>query len=416
MKLRSIVVLVAAGGLALTGCSSSDDSADGGDATGDLKVWLMPELPDEILEQVNTKFAETYPDVTVTVERQEWGSVNDRLTTALGTDATPDVAEIGNSLTAKFSSAGLFTDLTDKEGDLNADGWTAGLKESTALDGKTWAAPMYGAGRALVYNKTMWDKAGLSDPPKTLEEFEANLGELKKANSDASAFWFPGKYWYGALPWIWGYGGELATDDGGTWTGAVDSDESKAGLTDLQSIVDEYSKAPKDATEATAGGGQSQVFSDGKAATALMLPWEIDAIKGQEVGMFALPGVTEGSAPQFLGGSNLAISKMSPQQDAALGWIQAYLDEDIQKAYAEATNNIPAIEAASSALTGDLGKVQQELAKTGKFTPNDATWANVESQEVLPNMLVKMFTGGDEAAVNDSTSEASQQITSIMGG
>ncbi len=41
-------------------------------------------------------------------------------------------------------------------------------------------------------------------------------------------------------------------------------------------------------------------------------------------------------------------------------------------------------------------------------------WINVEAAQVLPDMLVRIFS--DTATVEEATAEASKQITSLMNG
>ncbi len=76
---------------------------DGGDISADtegtLEVWLMDgSQPEELIDAVNAKFNEAYPNVDVQVEIQQWSGIQDKLTTSLNTDSTPDVGEIGNSV------------------------------------------------------------------------------------------------------------------------------------------------------------------------------------------------------------------------------------------------------------------------------------------------------------------------------
>jgi N,N'-diacetylchitobiose transport system substrate-binding protein len=53
-----------------------------------------------------------------------------------------------------------------------------------------------------------------------------------------------------------------------------------------------------------------------------------------------------------------------------------------------------------------------EAAKFSWFVPATPNWANVESANVLQNMLVRIFTG--RASVKSATTSASKQITSIL--
>ena len=210
MKFRTGIVALAAAGLTLTACSSGSDtatdaapSAPAADASGTLKVWLMDgSQPQTVIDAVNAQFKEAYPNVNVEVELQQWGGIQDKLTTSLGTDSTPDVVEIGNSLTAKYSDAGLLADLTASAGDFKVDGMLPGLQPSGELDGSRYGIPYYGGVRIVVYSKSQFKDAGV-EVPTSLEELNAAAAKLQEKNADNSkysAFYFPGKYWYGAVP------------------------------------------------------------------------------------------------------------------------------------------------------------------------------------------------------------------------
>jgi len=51
-------------------------------------------------------------------------------------------------------------------------------------------------------------------------------------------------------------------------------------------------------------------------------------------------------------------------------------------------------------------------AKVSRFTPNSPNWANVESSNVLQDMLVSIFTG--KSSISSATSAASDKITTIL--
>src|SRR4030095_8912511 len=112
--------------------------------------------------------------------------------------------------------------------------WLQSLTESCTLDGKLLCAPYYAGSRAVIYRKSMFSKAGIPQPPTSLEELQAASEKLMSTfGSDKrfSAFYFPGKYCAAALPFVWDHGGDVAVQDGGKWRGALDGAESQAGLT-----------------------------------------------------------------------------------------------------------------------------------------------------------------------------------------
>ena len=374
-----------------------------------LTVWLLPDAPDDVVTAVNKRFGKSYPNVEVTVVRQDWATVSSLLQQKLPLQAeTPDVIELGNDEVAPYAGEGLLADLNSVRTPLRAAEWTKGLAASTQVDGVLASVPLYGFGRVVAYDKVAWKSAGASDSPQSLREFSDSLERVQSSGvqADYSAFWFPGRYWVGALPWIWSQGGELAVDQDGTWVGAVDSSESQAGLSELQTIVKKFSRAPADGDETTAN--QVKVFDEGRASAALMAPWEIKSLT-KEAGVFALPGAEPGTvAPQYLEGSDLAVSAASPRQGLAVAWLAEVMDTDVQKDLAKQTGWIPGLGAAVSELKGDpLGDAQAAIAGTGAFTPSTPAWPEVEAQQVLPDMLQQILVPDQSPSASVSGSPAS---------
>lgn len=434
MKTRQILGALAISALFLTACGGAaetpEDPADPGTGqgegqeapqSGELTVWLMDgSQPESVVDAVKAQFNETYPDVEVTVELQQWAGVQDKLTTAMNSDATPDVVEIGNSLTAKFADSGLLADLTDQAAGLGQDNWLAGLAASGELDGQRYGIPYYGGVRIVMYNTEHFAEAGV-EIPTTLDELEDVAATLAEANggTDAgySAFYFPGKFWYGALPFIWAEGGDIATKDGEEWQGQLDSDASRAGLERLKRLVDTYSTAPTDGDEVS----NWEVFQDDNVGMVIDSWWAPGAVAGVEgwedkVGVFPLPGVTaDETAPAFMGGSDLAVPERSDSQEWATEWIRVLTSEEIQTQLAAEGGVIPNNEASFAGHEGnDFLLAADEAARVSAFTPVSPQWGNVEGEAVVPDMLVKILSGS--ASIEDATTEANDRVTDILGG
>ncbi len=422
MKLHRGIVALATAGLALTGCTSGSDAATdvvsppAADATGTLTVWLMDaSQPQSVIDAVNTRFAEKYPKVTVDVELQQWGGIQDKLTTALATDTPPDVVEIGNTLTAKYADAELLADLSAYAGDFKVDGMLPGLQPPGELGGIRYGIPYYGGVAVVVYSKGQFKDAGV-EVPRSLDELTAAAQKLQAANADNpkySAFYFPGKYWDGAVPFIWNAGGELATQDGDTWSGTLDSAESVAGLTTLKGLVQSYSKAPLDSDERK----NLDAFKTGDVGMMIDSWWVPGALntgdlKG-DIGAFALPGTAPGStSPVFIGGSDLAVPAGSARQDLAVQWMQILTGLEAQTELAR-SGVIPNQEGAFVGHQGNEYLAAADTAATNsRFTPVSPYWVNVVVSQLLEDMLTTIFS--DAATVEEATRAASEQITAIM--
>ena len=81
--------------------------------------------------------------------------------------------------------------------------------------------PYYAGSKYVFYRKDLFEAAGLS-VPTTMDEFVQTAIDLKKANPEPanfSGFWFPGQDWRNGVAFVWDAGGDLATEDGGEWSG-----------------------------------------------------------------------------------------------------------------------------------------------------------------------------------------------------
>ena len=426
MKLHTGIAALAVAGLGLTACTSDPGSdaateaasSPAASATGTLRVWLMDQSqPQSVIDEVTDRFSEQYPGVEVDVELQEWSGIQDRLAATLGTDSTPDVVEIGNTLTAKYADAGLLADLSAYAEDLNVDGMLPGLVPSGELDGIRYGIPYYGGVSVVVYHKGQFKEAGV-EVPTSLEELVAAAEKLQRANADNtaySAFYFPGKSWVSAVPFVWDAGGEIAVRDGDTWTGTLDSPESVTGLSTLKGLVTAYSKAPIDADD----NGNVEAFTAGNVGMMIdswWVPGALDTgeLKG-DVGAFALPGTAPGTtSPVLFRGSDLAVPAGSAQQTLAVKWIEILTGLEVQTKLAGA-GVIPNQE---GAFAGHQGNAYLAVADAGatnsRFTPVSPYWINVETTQVLPDMLVEIFS--NSATVEEAAAGASERITTILNG
>src|SRR5205809_635528 len=257
---------------------------------------------------------------------------------------------------------------------------------------------------------------GGSAPPDVME-----LGNtlVAKYGSDSrfSALYFPGKYWYAAAPFVWDFGGDIATQSGSQWTGAINSSNSQQGLTVLRNLVTQLSRADKTGDEAK----QDQAFAQGHIAMIIANGWEVGVITDPKagdptllpkLGALPIPSHTAGqTAPVFLGGSDLGIAAKSQHQDLAREWIKLLGGTKFQSQMVTVGGVIPNSTSLVS-LSSGLPAIFAAAAKNSRFTPNSPNWANVESANVLQDMLVSIFT--NKASISDATKAASDKITQIL--
>src|ERR1700736_2335526 len=159
--------VVTAFALLATACGgNSNATTTTGNETGTLTVWLMNgSAPQSVVDGVNADFKAKHPNVTVNVEIQQWSDVTTKLDTAFTGSTPPDIMELGNTLVAKYASAGALQDITSKKGTFENSGtWLQSLTDSCTYQGKLYCIPYYAGSRAIIYRKDMFDAAGATVP------------------------------------------------------------------------------------------------------------------------------------------------------------------------------------------------------------------------------------------------------------
>ena len=426
-KIRAAAVVGATVALFAAACGSgnSPESASGNSGNTqakDITVWLMNgSAPDAVIKRVNAQFNQAHPNTAVKIQIQQWDGIQEKTTTGLASNNPPDVLEIGSTLVSKFADSGGLEDLSGKKADLGGDTWLQGLTDAGTLDGKLYGIPYYAGDRAVLYRKDLFAKAGITTLPTDRAGLVAAMAKLQaKYGSDKqfSALYFPGQYWYAALPFIWDEGGEVAVQDNGQWKGTLDSQQSQAGLSALKDIVTKYSKAPVNGNEND--NDPAVPLGEGKAGMIIDAGWKVGTVekahpelKGQ-IGVFAVPSKNAGqTAPVFLGGSNLAVSAGSDAPELAYEWIKILAGTKAQTDLATTGGVIPN---STSLLTlhakDPVLSVFDQAAKNSRSTPSTPKWANVESGTVLQDMLVSIFSG--KKSVADATTDATEAVTKTL--
>jgi N,N'-diacetylchitobiose transport system substrate-binding protein len=373
-----------------------------------VRLWLNgSDTPDAVVQTAVAQFKQLHPNDDVQLERQQWTGLVEKLTTALSSSDSPDVIELGNTQAQTFEAAGALEDLSAQRAALGGNDFLRSLADAGTYNKRFYGVPYYAGARIVLYRKDLLRKSGVAIP-KTLDQFVKAGIKLKQDNAKTAGFsgiYFPGKYWYAALPFIWSNGGDIAVQkDDGKWTGTLSSAGSQRGLRQVKTIFDRANGAPKD-------GDESKDYIAFCKNQVAMLPapgWKVGQILNtkdgcpgmkSKIGVFALPGLRPGTtAPVFLGGSNIAIPVKSANKALALDLVRILSDVPYQKTFA-AAGVIPARKAALSAVGGDaVAKTQAKAAGNSRFVPTSENWAGVEAAQVLPDMLVSIARGGDIGA------------------
>ncbi|GAA1901279.1 extracellular solute-binding protein [Streptomyces sodiiphilus] len=431
MNRKLIAAIGAAALLGLTACGSDgNDGSTGSDAAPEdrsetLTVWLMGEADStwpHLVEQVNEQFAETYPNVKVNVQYQQWGDKTTKLDAALGGDQFPDIVELGNTETMQYILNGALAEIDPADYE-NSDTWLEGLETACTADGTQWCVPYYAGSRLGIYNAEMFEQAtGSAELPQTEEELREALDALAEefgSDDSFSALYLPGRYWYAAMSYVSAYGGAIAEfdEDAGEWRAALSTPEAQQGIEHFTELVKTYNNGDQTKDEQDHG----QVMANEKSALIYGPSWEAGVIVSEEnegnpeldgkIAVAPMPGPDGQVLPTFIGGSTLGIIGKSKVQDLATDWIALFTSAESMEVLAE-TSTLPNNTAQLELLSGNPDMAASAAAlESSWFTPIAPGWATIEQQGVLQNMLLEVLRG---TPVEEATAEADQKIDELI--
>ncbi|MFI1253290.1 extracellular solute-binding protein [Streptomyces netropsis] len=401
------VLLAAAGLTAVTACapSTSVTGARGDARTGTLRVWLFREVDNKPKEAVAREavaaFTRNHPGVRVDVAYIPVDTRAQRIKAAFNDPkSAPDLVEYGNTDTAGYVRDGGLADVT---ADLatwgDAKDTDPAAKGSVTVDGKQYGAPLFVGVRALYYRTDVFRELGLK-PPGTLAELAATARKVHKERPGLYGLVVGGAYTYGAMPFVWAHGGDMAERHGRRYVSALDGDAAKKGIkayTDL--FGDDNCPASKCAR--MGGNDTVQAFASGKAAMAIGGDFSHRAVENGKVkGAYAvvpLPGVRRGQiAPAFAGGNNLGVLKSSAHRTLAVDLMKSLAGKRTQARLFDAMGFLPTY----TDVRREAARRQpfalpfvRTLAAGARSVPASPGWAAVDAGQVLPTMFQEVVSG-----------------------
>jgi multiple sugar transport system substrate-binding protein len=278
------------------------------------------------MKEIYKQFQQEHPNITVKFEDIPAEEASRKLTAQIAGGNPPDAAYMDAGTTADFASRGALVNLDNyiERSEYDQDDYVEAFKASAMYEDSMYAIPFDGESTGLFYRTDMFEAAGIAEPPKTWEEFEATAQKLTNpgerqygfalfAPSPESAY-----YWY---PWLWQNGGDLLSEDEKTPT--FNSEEGKAAA-DFYVGLAEYS--PKDLLNSNSYDGRIG-FARGQVGMYVAGAW-LAGVLSEEFpdieGKWATAPLPEGEAgcKTTIAGDNLAVFSASKEQDAAWKWIE----------------------------------------------------------------------------------------------
>ncbi|GAB2788618.1 extracellular solute-binding protein [Streptomyces chlorus] len=430
MKLSVRLVALAAV-IATAACApqtSGDSSSDKDEKTGTLRVWLFQEVnnapKEKAVESVVAGFEKAHDGTEVTVEYIPVETRAERIKAAFNDPkSAPDLVEYGNTDTAGYVKDGGLADVTEEFGAWDeAKDTDPTARQSVTVDGKVYGTPYFVGVRALYYRTDVFDELGL-EPPTSQTELISTAREIHAAKPDLYGIAVGGAYTYGAMPFIWAHGGELATGKGGSYASAIDTPAARKGIEAYTSLFGD-DNCPAAKCAGMGGNDTVSAFASGKAAMAIGGDFSHAAIEAGTVkGKYAvvpLPGVKSGSiAPAFAGGNNLGVLKSTSHRTLAVDLMRRLASKKAQGELFDAMGFLPTFSDVRQQVAAKepfLKPFVKTLAADTQFVPASPAWAQIDASLVLPTMFQEVVSGKkDVAAASGSAAKKMNEAFGSVG-
>ena len=246
--------LAAVVGLGLAGCAGGSNSGTGGVSgedydgpkveitfwhgwTGGAAPVIVPKLIDE--------FNKEHDNIVVKNVPQEWADIGAKMPLAIKAGKGPDVAVLHGDDLATYAAQRLLQPADDivKNLGYTADDFPPGVYDKGNYNDAQYAVPWSVTPLGLYVNKTVLDKAGITEIPTDRDRYLDALEKLKAAGVKGEwvdGYVFTGTFEFQSL--IWQFGGQLYNDD--VTEATFNSEAGVEALTWMTDLVkDGYSPA-----------------------------------------------------------------------------------------------------------------------------------------------------------------------------
>ena len=439
MKKRLILIAaIAAIALVAAACTSNDSSSSSGAPTSggapiDITMWHgygkvidnqgQTNYEAKSLNDLVDQYTAMNTGVHVTLD---YIGSNDnayqKLTVALQGGLQPDITyQYGTSM-ASLATAPSIMNLTDRVQDpaFNWNDFSEGARAAATVDGQVYGIPALIDNLAIVYNKDLFEAAGVDEPTAdwTWDDFRAAALALTDPSKQQYGFAYPvdgteDTVWhYDAM--LWEAGGDILNADN---TEAAFN--SEAGLTAMNTLRD-MAVTDQSVYLDPQNTKIDDLFNTGKVGMVITGPWALSGYPDIDYGVQTMPSY-DGSNHETIAGPDMWVLFDNGEERAAAAWeFISWLTaaEQVQKD-SMLTGHLPTRQSVldTPGFTEDFGKkfpgndvFAENLANVKKARPVLASYDQIS--QAMGQAIVAVLLG--EKDPQQALDEASETVNGIL--
>jgi len=410
--------------MALSACSGGSNG---------LTVWhFFTDREADVIQSAIDGFTTANPDIKVTVQA---GQDDDKMRQAIAANQAIDVGiSYSSDQIGPLCSTGAFIDLGPyiQKDNIDLSQIPDVVRSYTAFNGVQCALPMLADVTGLYYNKDMLAAAGISGPPKSLDELAADAVALTTYNPDGSIDQLgfnPLTSYYETNASNYAIMAGAKWLNPGNTTSAIGSDPNWTTLLNWQqNLINALGGYQKLADWSAASGdefsdqmdfeiGRVAMVIDGEWRTAFIAS-DSDQSKALNYGTAPLPVLNPSDyGAGLIDGNLIGIPKGSKNPDQAWELVKYLaLDTDAQVAMGNGLKNVPTIESAVTSPNLEKDANYQTFLDAFVNPKSGTEPRTIVGTEYLDLMatFIQSWESGDVTDLASGLADVDQQINSAI--
>ncbi len=430
----SLILAFALVGAACTGGGEEGGGGGGGGNGGpvELIMWqgyTPPPPVSEAYEYISLQglideFNNAHPDIHITIRYVNSDNALTKLTVALQGNEQPDISYQYGSNMAQLATTPKVVDLTDRinsDPSFNWEDFFPGERTAATVDGRILGIPALVDNLAVVYNKDLFEQAGLAEPTAdwTWEELVSDALALTDPAQKQFGLAFPADasettvWQFEAM--LWEAGGDILNAD--NTEAAFNSPAGVQALSALQQMAQAdaiFSDFHPDA------GKMEELFNSGKVGMIITGPWDLASFPDANYGVQIMPSFDDPTNHQTIAGpDNWVIFDNGPDHvDAAWEFIKWFTAPEQLARDSMATGHLPtraSVEELPEFQGFDteypgVGVFADNLSNVAKARPVLASYPQISA--ALGQAVVKVLLG--QAEPQEALDQAAEEANGIL--
>jgi multiple sugar transport system substrate-binding protein len=320
-----MVAAVTVGALALAGCGGG---GSGGSGKTKVVVWDgYEDAQGRNLTALIDQYNSDHPDVDVTQLVSSSDRVLQKVLTAVRGGTPPDVAYMFGSWSPNIAKIPQVVDMSSyvKDPAWHWNDFYEGERAAATVGDKIVGVPALVDNLAIVYNKKLFQEAGVAPPSPTWtwDDFRAAAKQLTDPAKKQYGWLIPADgsedtvWHFDAM--LWEAGGDILSAD--NTQAAFNSDAGVKALTMLQEMAVTDHSVYLDTTNSNG----TKLMNSGKVAMMVTGPWDLSSLPDIDYGVQVMPAFAgSGAGHQSIAGPDnwVVFDNGSARQQAAVDFVQ----------------------------------------------------------------------------------------------